>query len=94
MYIGIRLLLLIRPCFQFYSSSIFEILEFWSQFFSGTMRPTKLKLNTNIKNGLVYRVYMNIRLLILRNPFISSFFGFCNFHLLICLSPKIAYSRL
>ena len=33
--------------------------NFFIAFFSGTVRPTKLKLSTHVHNGWMYRVYQN-----------------------------------
>ena len=52
---------------QFSNIKIFVIL------FSGTVRPRRLKLGTNVDSGLIYR-YTGIRLLFLIRPIISSFF--------------------
>ena len=59
-YTGIRLLLLIR---SFISSvfflSNFQTLKIFVALFSGTVRPIKLKLNTHVDIGWMYRVYRN-----------------------------------
>ena len=60
MYTGIRLLLLICPfIFSFFILSNFQTLKFFVTLFSGTVRPRKLKLDTHVDNGLMYRVYLN-----------------------------------
>ena len=46
--------------------------------FSGTIRPTKLKLGTHVDDGWMYRVYQN-QAVPLICPFISSFFFLSNF---------------
>ena len=53
---GIRLLVLIHP---FISSFFFQTLQFFVTFFSGTMRPRRLKLGTHMDSGQMYRVYWN-----------------------------------
>ena len=57
-YSGIRLLLL-RHFISFFFLSNFQILKFFVTFFSGTMRPRRLKLHTLVDSGQMYRVYRN-----------------------------------
>ena len=47
----------------------FQALKLFIKFFSGTVRPTSLKLCTHVDNGWMYHVYRN-RLLLLIHPFI------------------------
>ena len=78
-FIGIKLLLLIRPFISsFFFLSNFQILKFFVTFFSGTMRHRRLKLDSHVDSGQMYRVY-RIRLLLLIRPFISSCFFLSNF---------------
>ena len=56
MYTGIRLLLCICP-FIFLSN--FQALKIFITFFSGTVRPTRLKLGTHVDNGWMYHVDQN-----------------------------------
>ena len=59
-FTGIRLLLLIRPfIFPFFLLSSFLTLKFFVNFFSGTVRPRRLKLGINVNSGQMYRVYRN-----------------------------------
>ena len=59
-YTRIRLLLLIRPFISsFLFLSNFQTLKVFVALFSGTMRPTKLKLGTHTNNSWMYRVYWN-----------------------------------
>ena len=59
-YIGIRLLLLIRPfIFSFFFLSNFQTLHFFVTLFSGTVRPRRLKLGTHVDSRQMYRVYWN-----------------------------------
>ena len=57
MYMGIRLLLLVRP-FIFYFSNI-QTLKNFVTIFSGTVRPRRLKLGAHVDNGWMYCVYRN-----------------------------------
>ena len=51
---------LIRPFISsFFFLSNFQTLECFFTLFSGTVRPTKLRLGTHMDNGLMYRVYQN-----------------------------------
>ena len=55
----IRLLLLIRPFISsFFFLSSFQRL-FFVTFFSGTVRPRRLKLGTHVDKGQMYHVYRN-----------------------------------
>ena len=54
---GIRLLLLIHS-FIFLSLQ-FSTLKFFVILFSGTVRPRRLKLDTHVDSGQMYRVYRN-----------------------------------
>ena len=60
MYTGIRLLLLIHPFISsvFFLSN-FQTLKTFVVLFSGTVRPIKLKLDTHMDNGWMYRIYCN-----------------------------------
>ena len=53
MYTGIRLLLYICTTFSFFFLSNFQTLEFFVTFFSGIVRPRRLKLRTHVNS--VYR---------------------------------------
>ena len=64
-----------------------QTLKFFITLFS--VRCTKLKLDTNMKNRSVYHVYWN-QAAHNYHPIISSFFCLSNFQLLICLSSQIA----
>ena len=55
--------------------------KFFVTFFSGTVKPRRLKLGTHVNSGQMYRVY-GIRLLVFIRPFISSFIFFSNFQTL------------
>ena len=60
MYTGISLLLLSHPIISsFFFLSNFQTLKFFVTFFSGTNRPRRLKLGTNVDSGLMYRLYQN-----------------------------------
>ena len=60
MYTGIRLLLHIRPIVSsFFFLSNFQTLKFLVTLFSGTVRPRRLKLGTNMDSGLMYHLYRN-----------------------------------
>ena len=72
-YTGIMLLLLFVPLFCFYLSFSPIFKQFFVTFFSGTVRPKRLKLGTQVDSGQMYCVYP-IRLLLHIHPFISSFF--------------------
>ena len=60
-YTGIRLLLLLIHPFisSFFFLSNFQALKLYITFFSGTVRPRRLKLGTHVDNGCIYRVYSN-----------------------------------
>ena len=59
-YTGIRLLLLICPIISsFFFLSNFQTLKNFVTLFSGTVRPTKLKLGPHMNYGWLYRVYWN-----------------------------------
>ena len=53
----------------------------FSPIFSGTMRPRRLKLGTQVDSGWMYRVYRNQAAALIR-PFISSFFFLSSFQTL------------
>ena len=58
MFTGIRLLLLIRPFISsFFVLSNFQTLKFFVTIVSGTVRPRRLKLGTQVDSGQMYRVY-------------------------------------
>ena len=79
MYTRIRLLLLICPFISsFFFLSNFQTVEFFVAFFSGTVRPIKLKLGTHMDSGWMYRVYRNQAVFFLP----SSFFFLSNFQTL------------
>ena len=61
--------------------SNFQTLKVLVTFFTGTVRPRRLKLGTHMNNGWIYRVY-RIRLLLLIHPFIFYFFFLSNFQAL------------
>ena len=84
---GIRLLLCIYPfIFSFFFLSNFQALKIFVTFFSGTVRPTRLKLGTHVDNGWCI-VYTRIRLLLLLiHPFI---FIFLNFHFFLFLQFSV-----
>ena len=82
-YTGIRLLLLIRPLISsYFFLSNFQTLKFFVTFFSGTVRPRRLKFGTHVDIGQMYHVYQNRKLLLLIHPFISSVFFLSNFQTL------------
>ena len=59
-YTGIRLLLHICPFISsFFFLSNFQTLKIFVIFFSGTVRPRRLKLGKHVDNGWMYRVYRN-----------------------------------
>ena len=59
-YTGIRLLLRICPFISsFFFLSNFQTSKFFVTFFSGTVRPGRLKLGTHMDSGQMYRVYRN-----------------------------------
>ena len=59
-YTGIRLLLLICPLISsFFFLSNVQTLKLLVIFFSGIVRPTKLKVGTHVDNWWMYRVYRN-----------------------------------
>ena len=67
----IRLLLYIGPFISsFFFLSNFLTLKFFVNFFSGTVRPRRLKLGTHVGRCIVYT---GIRLLLLFHPFIFHF---------------------
>ena len=58
MYNEISLLLLIRPfSSSFFFLSNFQTLKIFVTFFSGTVRPRRLKLGTHVDNGCMYCVF-------------------------------------
>ena len=60
MYTGIRLLLLIHPFISsFFFLSNFQTSKFFVTLFSGTVRPRRLKVGTDVDSGQMYRVYQN-----------------------------------
>ena len=59
-YTRISLLLLIRPFISsFFFLSNYQTLKVFVTFFSGTVRPRRLKLGTHVDSGQMYRVYRN-----------------------------------
>ena len=61
--------------FFIFLSLQFSTLKFFVTFFSGTVRPRRLKLGTDMDSGQMYHVYRNqAAALLLICPFISSFF--------------------
>ena len=73
---GIRLLLLIHPFISsFFFLSNFQTLKVFVTLFSGTARPRRLKLGTNVDSGQMCPVYRN-QAAALICPFISLFFFF------------------
>ena len=81
-YTGIRLLLLIHSFISsFFFLSNFQTLKIFDTLFSGTMRPRRLKLGTQVDSGWMYRVYRNRAAALIR-PFISSFFFLSSFQTL------------
>ena len=59
-YTGIRLLVLIRPFISsFFFLSNFQTLTFFVTLFSGTVRPRRMKHDTHVNSGPMYRVYRN-----------------------------------
>ena len=58
--------------FSFFFFSNFQTLKFFVTFFSGTVRPRRLKLVTHVDNGWMYRVYRNHNVALIR-PFIFHF---------------------
>ena len=66
--------------FLFVFLSNFQTIVFVT-FFSGTVRPKRLKLGTHVDSGQMYRVYP-IRLLLHIHPFISSIVFLSNFQTL------------
>ena len=51
---------LIHPfIFSFFFLSSFQTLEFFVTLFSGTVRPRRLKLSTQVDSAQIYRVYQN-----------------------------------
>ena len=82
MYTGIRLLLPIHlfiPSVFFLSN--FQTLKIFLAFFSGTVRPLKLKLDTHADIGLMYRVYRNLAAIFYLS-LISLFFFLANVQIL------------
>ena len=60
MYNRFRQLLLIHPfIFSFFLSLQFSNIKIFVTLFSGTVRPRRLKLGTNVDSGLMYRLYRN-----------------------------------
>ena len=60
LYTRIRLLPLICPLISsFFFLSSYQTFTIFVSFFSGTVRPRKLKLGTHVDNGCMYRVYKN-----------------------------------
>ena len=60
MYTRIRLLLHIRSFISsFFFLSNFQTLKFFVTFFSGTVRPRRLKLGTHVDSGQMYHIYWN-----------------------------------
>ena len=45
--------------FVIFFLSNFQTLKFFVTFFSGTVRPRRLKLGTHVNSGQMYRVYRN-----------------------------------
>ena len=80
-YTGIRLLLFIQPFFSFFFLSNFQRLKIFVTFFSGSVRPRRLKLVHTWTVGRCI-MYTEIRLLLLIYFFISSFFFLSNFQTL------------
>ena len=81
LYIGIRLLLLIRPFISsFFFLSNYQTLKFFVTLFSRTVRPRRLKPGIHVDSGQMYRVYWN-QAAAAYSSFISSF-SFSNFQTL------------
>ena len=80
-YTEIRMLLLIHPfSSSFFFLSNFQILNIFVTFFSGTVRPRRLKLVTHVNNGWMYHVYQNQTAA--AYSFLYSFFFLSNFQTL------------
>ena len=67
--------------FFIFLSLQFSNIKIFVTLFSGTMRPRRLKLGTNVDSGLMYRLYRNQASALIR-PIISSFFFLSNYQTL------------
>ena len=71
---------LIHPfIFSFFFLSSFQILKFFVTLFSGTVRPRRLELGTQVDTGQMYRVYWN-QATAAYSSFYSLFFFLSIFH--------------
>ena len=97
-YTGIRLLLLICSfIFSFFFLSSFQTLKIFATLFSGTVRPTKLKLGTHVDNGWRYSVYQNQAATAYLSLYFSFFFlsNFQTFNIFVILcSGTVRHRRL
>ena len=73
-YTGIRLLLLFVPLFLHLSFSNFKTLKCFVTFFSGTVKPRRLKLGIHVDSGQMYRVYWNQAAAIYLSLYVFIFF--------------------
>ena len=67
--------------FFIFLSLQFSNIKIFVTLFSGTVRPRRLKLGTNVDSGLMYRLYRNQVSAFIR-PIISSFFFLSNYQTL------------
>ena len=79
-YTRIRLLLLICPFISSFSF-LSNFQNFFVTLFSGTVRPRRLKLGTQVDSRQMYRVYLN-QAAALIHPSVSSFFFLSSFQTL------------
>ena len=61
-----------------------QTLKFFVTFFSGTVRPRRLKLGTHMNSGPIYRVYQNQAAVAAYSSLYFSFFFLSNFQTLKC----------
>ena len=66
-------------CFSICLSLQFSTLKFFVKFFSGTMRPRRLKIGTRVDSGQLYQVYQNQAAASYSSLYFSSFFFLSNF---------------
>ena len=69
--------------FTFFFLSNFQALKFFVTFFSGTVRPRRLKLGTHVDSGQMYRVYQN-QAAAAYSSLSFSFFFLSSFQMLKC----------
>ena len=85
MYTGICCCIFVPSISSFYFLSNFLTLKYFVNFFSGTVRPRRLKLYTHLDSGQMYLVYRNLTAAVYSSLYFSFSF-FSNFQTLMFFS--------